>query len=40
MMPGNGSSLDKNDYQLLERMLLVMERQAEAQERIAEALEE
>jgi hypothetical protein len=37
-MPGAGSSLDRNDYQLLERLTRAIERQAEATEELTEEL--
>ena len=39
-MPGNGSSLDRNDYQLIERLTRAVERQAEATEQLVEQLED
>jgi hypothetical protein len=39
-MPGAGSSLDRNDYQLLEQLQTTIERQARATEDLVEATEE
>jgi hypothetical protein len=39
-MAGAGSALDRADYKLLERLVRGIERQAEATERIADALED
>jgi len=37
-MPGAGSGLDKNDYQLLERLVRAIEKQAETTEELTEEL--
>lgn len=39
-MPGSGSSLDRNDYQLIERLTRAVERQAVATEALVQQLED